>query len=48
MRQQSQRGQDPTRREARPAHKRLLANRLIRRIWNDESRRHNQPLRIAA
>ena len=37
-----------TRREARRAHKRHLANRVIRRMWNDESRRHNQTLRIAA
>lgn len=37
-----------TRREARRAHKRHLANRVIQRMWNDESRRHNQPLRMAA
>jgi transposase len=32
-----------TRREARRAHKRHLANRVIRRMWNDEKQRHNQP-----
>ena len=32
-------GEGKTRREARRAHKRHLANRVIRRMWNDESRR---------
>jgi transposase len=31
-----------TRRAARRAHKRHLASRVIRRMWNDESRRHEQ------
>jgi transposase len=30
-----------TRRAARRAHKRHLANRVIRRMWNDESQRHH-------
>jgi len=37
-----------TRREARRAHKRHLANRVIRRMWNDEQRRLGQPLQLAA
>ena len=37
-----------TRREARRAHKRHLANRVIRRMWNDERRRLEQPLQLAA
>ena len=37
-----------TRREARRAHKRHLANRVIRRMWNDESQRRKRPLTIAA
>ena len=37
-----------TRREARRAHKRHLANRVIRRMWKDESRRREQPVFIAA
>lgn len=32
-------GEGKTRREARRAHKRHLANRVIRRMWNDEKRR---------
>jgi len=41
-------GEGKTRREARRAHKRHLANRVIRRMWNDESRRREQPINIAA
>jgi transposase len=37
-----------TRREARRAHKRHLANRVIRRMWNDENRRLARPLQLAA
>jgi transposase len=37
-----------TRREARRAHKRHLANRVIRRMWQDESRRLEQPAHLAA
>jgi transposase len=37
-----------TRREARRAHKRHLANRVIRRMWNDEQRRRTNPLERAA
>ena len=37
-----------TRREARRSHKRHLANRVIRRMWQDEKRRLNQPLQQAA
>ena len=37
-----------TRREARRAHKRHLANRVIRRMWNDEQQRKNQQLQQAA
>ena len=36
-----------TRREARRAHKRHLANRIIRRMWRDETTRR-QPLTLAA
>ncbi|MCY3961018.1 MAG: transposase [bacterium] len=36
-----------TRREARRAHKRQLANRVIRRMWRDENTRQ-QPLALAA
>ncbi|MDE0117839.1 MAG: IS110 family transposase [bacterium] len=36
-----------TRREARRAHKRQLANRVIRRMWRDENTR-KQPLKLAA
>ena len=41
-------GEGKTRREARRAHKRQLANRVIRRMWKDESRRRPQPITIAA
>ncbi len=41
-------GEGKTRREARRAHKRHLANRVIRRMWKDESRRREQPIDIAA
>lgn len=37
-----------TRREARRAHKRHLANRVIRRMWKDERRRRQQPESTAA
>jgi transposase len=37
-----------TPREARRAHKRHLANRVIRRMWNDETQRRQQPVTIAA
>jgi transposase len=37
-----------TRREARRAHKRHLANRVIRHMWKDESRRREQPTIAAA
>ncbi|MGH9272505.1 MAG: transposase [Ilumatobacteraceae bacterium] len=37
-----------TRREARRAHKRHLANRVIRRMWKDESRRRGRPAHNAA
>lgn len=37
-----------TRREARRAHKRQLANRVIRRMWKDESRRRETPAITAA
>ena len=37
-----------TRREARRAHKRHLANRVIRRMWNDEKQRHQPSLQPAA
>ncbi len=41
-------GEGKTRREARRAHKRHLANRVIRRMWNDESRRRERPVTVAA
>jgi len=37
-----------TRREARRAHKRHLANRVIRRMWKDERGRNDRPLRAKA
>ena len=37
-----------TRREARRAHKRHLANRVIRRMWTDENRRRSTGLQHAA
>lgn len=37
-----------TGREARRAHKRHLANRVIRRMWRDESQRQERPLTHAA
>jgi transposase len=37
-----------TRREARRAHKRHLANRVIRRMWKDETRRRDTPAQLAA
>lgn len=37
-----------TRREARRAHKRHLANRVIRRMWKDETRRHQHLTNTAA
>ena len=37
-----------TRREARRAHKRHLANRVIRRMWNDQQQRQNEQLQHAA
>ena len=37
-----------TRREARRAHKRHLANRVIRRMWKDETQRQEQPFTNAA
>ena len=40
-------GEPKTRREARRAHKRQLANRVIRRMWRDETAR-NQPFALAA
>ncbi|MCY4516340.1 MAG: transposase [Acidimicrobiaceae bacterium] len=40
-------GEGKTRREARRAHKRQLANRVIRRMWRDETAR-KQPLALAA
>ena len=36
-------GEGKTRREARRAHKRHLANRVIRRMWTDETRRRHPP-----
>ena len=41
-------GEGKTRRAARRAHKRHLASRVIRRMWNDESRRHQDNLPPAA
>ena len=40
-------GEGKTRREARRAHKRQLANRVIRRMWRDETAR-KQPFALAA
>ncbi len=37
-----------TRREARRAHKRHLANRVIRRMWRDEQRRLDHATHVAA
>jgi transposase len=36
------RSEGKTRREARRAHKRHLANRVIRRMWKDDKQRHHQ------
>jgi transposase len=41
-------GEGKTRREARRAHKRHLANRVIRRMWKDETRRRDRPVHLAA
>jgi transposase len=41
-------GEGKTRREARRAHKRHLANRVIRRMWKDETRRQEPSSRPAA
>jgi transposase len=41
-------GEGKTRPEARRAHKRHLANRVIRRMWKDESRRRHTNLRLAS
>jgi transposase len=41
-------GEGKTRREARRAHKRHLANRVIRRMWIDETRRRERTVTIAA
>jgi len=41
-------GEGKTRREARRAHKRHLANRVIRRMWKDESARRDRPVQTAA
>jgi len=38
------RAEGKTRREARRAHKRHLANRVIRHMWKDEKRRHQHDL----
>jgi transposase len=40
-------GEGEARREARRAQKRHLANRVIRRMWKDESHRHNHPINTA-
>lgn len=40
-------GEGKTRREARRAHKRNV-NRVIRRMWKDETRRHRPPVTITA
>ena len=37
-----------TRREARRSHKRHLANRVIRRMWNDEQQRLTKTVQRAA
>lgn len=42
------RGEGKTAREARRAHKRQLANKVIRRMWDDHQRRHATPLPEAA
>jgi len=42
------RAEGKTAKEARRAHKRQLANRIIRRMWDDHHRRHTHPLRDAA
>jgi transposase len=36
--------QGKTRREARRSHKRHLANRVIRRMWKDETKRNQRAL----
>ena len=41
-------GEGKTRREARRAHKRHLANRAIRRMWKDETTRHERSAHHAA
>lgn len=41
-------GEGKTRREARRAHKRHLANRVIRRMWKDETTRRDRPVHLAA
>jgi transposase len=41
-------GEGQTRREPRRAHKRHLANRVIRHMWNDEHRRQRQALQHPA
>ncbi|HEX2402314.1 MAG TPA: transposase, partial [Mycobacterium sp.] len=41
-------GEGKTRREARRAHKRHLANRVIRRMWNDEKQRRERIIPLAA
>ena len=41
-------GEGKTRREARRAHKRHLANRVIRRMWRDEQRRLEHAAHLAA
>jgi transposase len=41
-------GEGKTRREARRAHKRHLANRVIRRMWKDESDRRERLTHLAA
>lgn len=41
-------GEGKTRREARRAHKRHLANRVIRRMWKDEAQRRGSPVHLAA
>jgi hypothetical protein len=41
-------GEGKTRREARRAHQRHLANRVIRRMWKDKSDRHERPAHLAA
>ncbi len=41
-------GEGKTHREARRSHKRHLANRVIRRMWNDERHRNGQALQNAS